>query len=219
MCVCVCVCVCVCMCVFIVYTASGLCWQSDKEFCDGGAVTDIFKYTDDPLTEAQIATVVSETLKGLVYLHDNSIIHRDIKGDNVLLTSRGEVSTIQQTSFLMHSFSERIVFIPAFLPTYFESFGSHLPTLSLSFGCFIFHFWWKKEATFIFGLFLVFFFFFGRGIQLFLPKYVQLFLLLLWDSMSFSIIVLHLLKIASSFCLHWMETSDFSSCMVLVLSE
>eukprot|EP00697_Spironema_sp_BW2_P002778 gnl/Spiro4/13700_TR7297_c0_g2_i1.p1 gnl/Spiro4/13700_TR7297_c0_g2~~gnl/Spiro4/13700_TR7297_c0_g2_i1.p1 ORF type:complete len:262 (-),score=89.52 gnl/Spiro4/13700_TR7297_c0_g2_i1:636-1421(-) len=41
--------------------------------------------------EAHIAYVCSEVLTGLAYLHDNLVIHRDIKSDNILLDRSGNV--------------------------------------------------------------------------------------------------------------------------------
>lgn len=44
-----------------------------------------------PLTEPQIRVVCKQTLQALVYLHDNNIIHRDLKAGNILLTLDGDV--------------------------------------------------------------------------------------------------------------------------------
>ncbi|KAK9374797.1 uncharacterized protein V1513DRAFT_444427 [Lipomyces chichibuensis] len=59
------------------------------EYMEGGALTDIIE--SNTLTEAQIATICFETCKGLQHLHHKNIIHRDIKSDNVLLDSHGNV--------------------------------------------------------------------------------------------------------------------------------
>lgn len=64
------------------------------ELCDGGAVNDIFSVVEEGLTEDQIGFIARESLKGLSYLHELSIIHRDIKGGNVLLTKGGEVKLV-----------------------------------------------------------------------------------------------------------------------------
>ncbi|KAF2093922.1 Pkinase-domain-containing protein [Rhizodiscina lignyota] len=60
------------------------------EFMEGGALTDVID-NNPSITEDQIATVCLETCKGLAHLHAQNIIHRDIKSDNVLLDSRGNV--------------------------------------------------------------------------------------------------------------------------------
>ena len=44
-----------------------------------------------PLSEAQIAYLCGESLKGLVYLHSIFTVHRDIKCSNILLTESGGV--------------------------------------------------------------------------------------------------------------------------------
>lgn len=43
------------------------------------------------LNEEHIAYILKETTKALLHLHKNHIIHRDIKGDNILLTKEGQV--------------------------------------------------------------------------------------------------------------------------------
>eukprot|EP01114_Cavostelium_apophysatum_P002590 TRINITY_DN1229_c0_g1_i1.p1 TRINITY_DN1229_c0_g1~~TRINITY_DN1229_c0_g1_i1.p1 ORF type:complete len:972 (-),score=387.36 TRINITY_DN1229_c0_g1_i1:212-3127(-) len=64
------------------------------ELCDGGAVSDIFQVSNEPLTEDQIALITRETLKGLIYLHQCGIIHRDIKGANILLCNSGDIKLV-----------------------------------------------------------------------------------------------------------------------------
>ncbi|KAF2773541.1 Pkinase-domain-containing protein [Teratosphaeria nubilosa] len=60
------------------------------EFMEGGALTDVID-NNPSISEDQIATICHETCKGLIHLHAQQIIHRDIKSDNVLLSSRGAV--------------------------------------------------------------------------------------------------------------------------------
>ncbi|KAK2589444.1 Protein kinase, partial [Conoideocrella luteorostrata] len=43
------------------------------------------------IPERRIATICREVCKGLQYLHSRRIIHRDIKSDNVLMDSRGNI--------------------------------------------------------------------------------------------------------------------------------
>lgn len=44
-----------------------------------------------PLTEPQIRVVCKQTLDALLYLHENKVIHRDLKAGNILLTLDGQV--------------------------------------------------------------------------------------------------------------------------------
>jgi len=62
------------------------------EYMGGGCLTEILEQFDSvKMNENQIALVVRETLKALVYVHSLHRIHRDIKSDNILLSDLGEV--------------------------------------------------------------------------------------------------------------------------------
>lgn len=59
------------------------------ELMDGGSLTNVATYCD--VQEPQIAYFAREVLQALDYMHKHNKIHRDIKTDNVLLKSNGEV--------------------------------------------------------------------------------------------------------------------------------
>ncbi|KAI1300185.1 Serine/threonine-protein kinase 3 [Halotydeus destructor] len=59
------------------------------EYCGGGSVSDIMRLRKKTLVEEEIATILKDTLEGLVYLHARRKIHRDIKAGNILLNSEG----------------------------------------------------------------------------------------------------------------------------------
>ncbi|CAM5130055.1 unnamed protein product [Eretmochelys imbricata] len=61
------------------------------EFCAGGAVDAVMLELERPLTEPQIKVVCKQTLEALNYLHENKIIHRDLKAGNILFTLDGDI--------------------------------------------------------------------------------------------------------------------------------
>uniref|UniRef100_A0A3B5AIX9 non-specific serine/threonine protein kinase n=1 Tax=Stegastes partitus TaxID=144197 RepID=A0A3B5AIX9_9TELE len=67
------------------------------ELCNGGSVTDLAKgmlKRGDRMDEAIIAYILHEALMGLQHLHINKTIHRDVKGNNILLTTQGGIKLV-----------------------------------------------------------------------------------------------------------------------------
>lgn len=64
------------------------------EFCEGGPVIDIIRSLqtiNKRINEEQIAYILREAAKAALYLHENKIIHRDIRGSNILMTRDGDI--------------------------------------------------------------------------------------------------------------------------------
>uniref|UniRef100_A0A671QJU1 Myosin-IIIb-like n=1 Tax=Sinocyclocheilus anshuiensis TaxID=1608454 RepID=A0A671QJU1_9TELE len=69
------------------------------ELCNGGSVTDLIKgllMGGKRLEEPIISYILYGALLGLQHLHNNRIIHRDVKGNNILLTTDGGVKLISR---------------------------------------------------------------------------------------------------------------------------
>ncbi|XP_062234995.1 myosin-IIIa isoform X1 [Platichthys flesus] len=67
------------------------------ELCNGGSVTDLAKgmlRRGDRMDEPIIAYILHEALTGLQHLHVNKTIHRDVKGNNILLTTHAGVKLV-----------------------------------------------------------------------------------------------------------------------------
>ena len=52
------------------------------EYCEGG---ELFDQVKNQLSETQIAVIFKQVLSGLAYLHSNTIVHRDLKLENILI--------------------------------------------------------------------------------------------------------------------------------------
>ena len=80
------------------------------EFCDGGSLYELIKILPRNLNEEEIASLIHMILKGLIFLHENKKIHRDIKSENILLTHEGiaKLADFGVSTQLMHSFSKKI---------------------------------------------------------------------------------------------------------------
>ncbi|KAI8817463.1 kinase-like domain-containing protein [Fimicolochytrium jonesii] len=61
------------------------------EICQNGELYQYIHHRKFPLTEPEARGVVAQIVRGLLYLHANGIIHRDLKLSNLLLTENYDV--------------------------------------------------------------------------------------------------------------------------------
>jgi len=54
-------------------------------------LTGVLSQTQFSFSEANLKSLCSQMLAGLAYLHHKGVIHRDIKGSNILINNRGEL--------------------------------------------------------------------------------------------------------------------------------
>ena len=59
-----------------------------RRFCENGSLHNICKKFGK-FPETLVGVYVAQILEGLVYLHDQGVIHRDIKGANILTNKDG----------------------------------------------------------------------------------------------------------------------------------
>ncbi|NXD43853.1 M3K19 kinase, partial [Copsychus sechellarum] len=63
------------------------------EFVPGGSISSILNRFG-PLPEVVLCKYTKQNLQGVAYLHDNCVVHRDIKGNNVMLMPNGVIKLI-----------------------------------------------------------------------------------------------------------------------------
>jgi len=61
------------------------------ELVENGSLSNLVKRCDNELPETVVNIFVEKILYGLQYLHNQGVVHRDIKGANILLTRDGDV--------------------------------------------------------------------------------------------------------------------------------
>jgi CTD kinase subunit alpha len=54
-------------------------------------LTGVLSQTQFIFTDAHLKSLCHQMLAGLAYLHHKGVIHRDIKGSNILINNRGEL--------------------------------------------------------------------------------------------------------------------------------
>eukprot|EP00808_Paulinella_micropora_P005421 g36340.t1 len=61
------------------------------EYCPLGSLADLVAALELPLAEPGVALVMKQALEGLAILHAKLVLHRDIKGANILMDGNGVV--------------------------------------------------------------------------------------------------------------------------------
>ena len=59
------------------------------EYCSSGSSIDLMLAMKRTYTELEISTIIENVLQGLIFIHSMNLIHRDIKGANILLSEDG----------------------------------------------------------------------------------------------------------------------------------
>lgn len=59
------------------------------EYCSKGSLRQLYQHENCGLQESQIIEFVRQILQGLNYLHEQGVVHRDVKAANVLITEEG----------------------------------------------------------------------------------------------------------------------------------
>ena len=78
------------------------------ELLTGGQLLDSVMKREN-YSETDAREVFRQLLEGIHYLHNNGIVHRDIKLENLILVNKGDLTTIQIADFGMAQDQVRVI--------------------------------------------------------------------------------------------------------------
>jgi calcium-dependent protein kinase len=67
------------------------------DICTGGDLFDCI--SDKRMSQGEAAIVLKQILSALVHMHEKRIVHRDMKPENVLLQTKGNVQNVKIIDF------------------------------------------------------------------------------------------------------------------------
>lgn len=74
------------------------------EYLDGGALYGAVRELGHHYSEQRASHIIKEVLQGLVYLHSKGIVHRDVKPENIITTSKQWPFTCKLADFGLSNF-------------------------------------------------------------------------------------------------------------------
>ncbi|KAJ1950728.1 Protein kinase of the Mitotic Exit Network [Linderina macrospora] len=105
------------------------------EYCEGGSLQHLLRKFGK-LPENLVGVYVAQILEGLIYLHDNAVVHRDIKPGNLLTTKEGKVKLADFGVARFHNGNATVVGSPYWIaPEVIQLNGATAASDIWSLGC------------------------------------------------------------------------------------
>lgn len=69
------------------------------EYMSGGTLYEFMQQKHLKLEESEIKAIFKQLLQALKYLHSHNIIHRDLKLDNIMFKTKGNIKSLKLIDF------------------------------------------------------------------------------------------------------------------------